>query len=267
MAQDSHGDGDARSGQNQADSNLIEEFELRKGPAPGEKRRPDETPGDESQEHLSVEEQVANPNIHYGSQTPPEVFLGEIEEDAPPPRPDEIPEIPADEHAPSKGDPVDPGPFDDLRGVDLEIPQTKPVFSSGSPRRPVTDEESAAPATESRAPTEPVTTPNEALGAVPSLDGAAAPAPQTADDPPTTVAPPPGGNTPPVASNLGYSGVQEGGAAQSFAFGRPTRTAIPWPTPFWPSRRKAASSTTATAPSPSIPAPGSRISASAKPAM
>ncbi|MDJ0896646.1 MAG: cadherin domain-containing protein, partial [Alphaproteobacteria bacterium] len=125
---------------NQADSSVVQDFELRGGQQAGEKRprlTENQAPV-ESQDSGAVEKQFINPNLHYGSQNAPEAFEGEADVEAVPPEPGEAPErFLADDGG------VDLGPSHGVTLSDSPEPNpaqpqpqpqgnSRPVFSGGS---------------------------------------------------------------------------------------------------------------------------------------
>ncbi|MDJ0608905.1 MAG: cadherin repeat domain-containing protein, partial [Kiloniellales bacterium] len=93
-----------------------------------------------------VEEQVANPNLHYGSQVEAEAFKDAAQGAAAPQVDLPTVEVPEGESEPTPDASAEEPPqfqnqgFGDIRGVD-----TSPVFSSGSPRRTVEAEGRSGP--------------------------------------------------------------------------------------------------------------------------
>ena len=134
MAVDGPGGGDGRSGRKPADESLIDNFELRKDSTEGKPRRPEEA-SDSLHEDLAIEKQVANPNIHYGSQDEPESFVTapEGESDSEPltdgaeteVTPTDDRESREDEAQADSGDPAKPEPQGDETGAVSERPSAR----------------------------------------------------------------------------------------------------------------------------------------------
>ena len=149
MAQDGSANKGFRTKQNESGGDSVGDFELRDTSVADKHKRPLERTDDRIQETGTSEEQVANPNIHYGSQDEPESFVAASEGDGVSRSSAEAAEI--ESSSPEAGEVLaraGAAGRDEAAGTEVqdsespaspEEPVARQAFSSGSSDRPGSD--------------------------------------------------------------------------------------------------------------------------------